>query len=50
MEILNIDIGTENNADCILIKLGDIRILLDNAHPGDSDSFQFQLSKLLNQE
>jgi beta-lactamase superfamily II metal-dependent hydrolase len=50
MEIHLLDMGTEKYGDCILITKGDKKILIDGAHPGDSDSIRFQLSKLLKQQ
>jgi len=50
MKIHLLDMGKEKYGDCILITKGNKKILIDGAHPGDSDSIRFQLSKLLGQQ
>src|SRR6185369_6135913 len=42
-----LDVGGEIYGDCILVHSGDRRILIDGAHPGDSDLIREQLADIL---
>ena len=50
MDIHLLDMGRTKYGDCLLITHDDRTILIDGAHPGDSDSVTEQLEKLLNKE
>lgn len=50
MEINLLDVGMTKYGDCILITRKGKSILIDGAHPGDSDLILGQLKKLLNQD
>lgn len=47
MTIYILEMGRTKYGDCILITHNKRNILIDGAHPGDSDSIRFQLSKIL---
>lgn len=47
LELHFLDVGTTKYGDCILIRHGEKRILIDGAHPGDVDLIAGQLDTLL---
>jgi beta-lactamase superfamily II metal-dependent hydrolase len=47
MQIFLLDVGTTKYGDCVLIRHGSKTILIDGAHPGDSERITNQLESIL---